>query len=88
MASAASTAAMTPAVAASAPSTTASALALRTCFVHDECAAEKFPPIERRDHLFGFGIVPNFGESKTARLAREPIAKERERIRLHACFRK
>jgi hypothetical protein len=64
------------------------AFALRTRFVDDECAAEKFAPVESCDHLFGFSVIPNFGESETARLAREPIAKQRKRVRLHARFRK
>lgn len=68
--------------------TTASAFALRTRFVDDESAAEKFAAVESCDDLFGFGVVPNFGKPETARLARETIAKKRERIRLHARFRK
>jgi hypothetical protein len=82
-----------PATAASAVTTTAaatasSAFALRTRFIDDERAAEKFSSVESCDDLFGFGVVPNFGETETARLAREPIAEQRERIRLHAGFRK
>ena len=73
-------AAVTP----TAATTTACAFTLRTRFVDDERAAEKFLPVQSCDHLFGFRIVPNFGESEAARLAREPIAKQRERIRLHA----
>jgi hypothetical protein len=70
-----------------APATTATAaFALRTRLIHDECAAEELAPVESCDHFFGLRIVPNFGESKTARLARKPITKERERIRLHARF--
>jgi len=75
------------AVSTASAATTSSAFALRTCFVDDESAAEKFPPVQSCDDLFGFRIIPNFGESETARLAREPIAKERKRIRLHARFR-
>jgi hypothetical protein len=86
VASAPATATMTPAVATSAPAATT--FSLGTCFVDDECPAKKFPPIESCDNLFGFRIVPNFGESETARLAREPIAEQCERIRLHARFRK
>jgi hypothetical protein len=68
--------------------TTASAFTLRTCFVDDERAAQKFTPVERGDDFFGLRVVPNLGESETARLAREPIAKQSERIWLHARFRK
>jgi hypothetical protein len=83
------TAAATTAAAMTTASTaTTGAFALGTCFIHDECAAEKFPPVESCDDLFGFSVIPNFGESETARLAREPIAKQRERIRLNARFRK
>jgi hypothetical protein len=77
---------MTSAVATAAATT--ATFALRACFVDDECAAQKFPPVESRDDLFRFRIVSNFGESETARLARESIAKQRERIRLHARFGK
>ncbi len=76
------------AVATASATTTASAFALWTRFVDDERAAEKFPPVESCNDLFGFSVVPNFGESETARLAREPIAEQRKRIRLHARFRK
>ncbi len=88
-ASAVTSAPATPAsaVATASAATTSSAFALRTCFVDDESATEKFPPVQSCDDLFGFRIIPNFGESETARLAREPIAKERKRIRLHARFR-
>jgi hypothetical protein len=84
----ATAASMTSAMSAAAAATTTPALALRACFVNDESAAEKFPPVESCNHLFGFSVVPNFGESETARLAREPIAKEREGIRLDARLRK
>jgi hypothetical protein len=84
----ASATAVTPAMATTAAATTASTFALRTRFVDDECAAQKFTPVECRDDLFGFRVVPNLGESETARLACEPIAKQSERIRLHARFRK
>lgn len=81
-------ASVTSAMSTAAAATTASAFALRARFVDDKSAAEKFPPVESCNDLFGFGVVPNFGESETARLARKPIAKERERIRLDARFRK
>jgi hypothetical protein len=71
-----------------ATATTTAAFTLRTRFVDDERAAEKFAPIESCDDLFGFSVIPNFGESETARLAREPVAKQRERIRLYARFGK
>ena len=98
-ASASATATSTPSAVTSAPATasavatasaatTSSAFALRTCFVDDERAAEKLPSVESCDDLFGFGVIPNFGETETARLAREPIAEKRKRIRLHARFRK
>lgn len=85
---AATTASVTSAMTATAAATTASAFALRARFVDDEGAAEKFPPVESCDDLFGFGVVPDFGKSETARLARETIAKQRERIRLYTRLRK
>jgi hypothetical protein len=78
------TAAVPPTTATTAPP----AFPLRTRFVDNERASEKFPPVQSCDHFFGFRVVPNFGESEAARLAREPIAKQRERVRLHARFRK
>lgn len=86
--SATTAASMTPAVAPSAATTAAPAFTLGTRFVDDERPAKKFPPVESCNNLFRFGIVPNLGESETARLARESIAKQCERIRLHARFRK
>jgi hypothetical protein len=76
-----------PSAVAPSPATTASAFTLRACFVNDECPAEKFPPVESCNDFFRFGIVPNLGKSETAGLARETIAKERERIWLHARLR-
>jgi hypothetical protein len=65
-----------------------SAFTLRTCFVHHQRAAQKILAVERFDCLVCFGIVANFGEAETARLARETITQQRKRIRLHSNFRK
>jgi hypothetical protein len=83
--SAATAAATTTASPLTAPSATA--FALRASFVDDECAAEKILAVQGGDGLLSFCIIPNFGETKAARLTRETIAEERERIGLHADFR-
>lgn len=73
-----------------AAATTASSTAtftLRAGFVDHKSAAEEILAVESGDHFFGFGIVFNFGEAKTARLSCETIAEQGERIRLHADFR-
>jgi hypothetical protein len=100
IASAATTTAVTAASATAAPSATTAAttvaastacaatFTLRTGFVHDERAAEKFLAIQSRDGLFGFGVIFDFRETKTARLPGETIAKQSERIGLYASFRK
>jgi RNase P/RNase MRP subunit POP5 len=74
-------------VAATAAASTA-AFTLRTRFVHHESATQKILAVERFDRFIRFGVVSNFGETETARLSRETIAQQRERIRLHANFRK
>jgi len=61
---------------------------LWTCFVHHERAAKKVSAVESGNHLFSFRIVAHFGKTEAARLARKTIAKQRQRIRLHAHFRK
>jgi hypothetical protein len=83
-AAATSTAATVAATTASAAST----FALRASLIHDQRAAEKFLSIQRRDRLFGFRVVFDFREAKPARLAGEAIAKQSERIGLHARFGK
>jgi len=88
VASASATAASVASAMTSAAATTASAFTLRARFVDHESAAHELPSVESCDHFFSFGIVPNLGESETARLTRETIAKQCERIRLHSCFRK
>jgi hypothetical protein len=72
----------------SAATTAATFALLRTRFVDYQGAAHELPPVESCNHFLGFRVIPNFGESETARLAREPIAKQGEGIRLHARFRK
>jgi hypothetical protein len=65
----------------------AATFTLRAGFVDHQSTTEEILAVESGDHLFGFGVVANFRETKTARLARETIAKQGERIRLHADFR-
>jgi hypothetical protein len=78
----ATTATVTPAA------STTTAFALRTGFVDDEGAAEKFLAVERGNCLFGFSVIFDFRETESARLAGEAIAKQSERIGLHARFGK
>jgi len=66
----------------------AAAFTLRTSFVHNQRAAQKILAVERFDGFVRFGVVANFGETETARLSRETIAQQRERIRLHTNLRK
>jgi hypothetical protein len=86
---AAASAATTTATVAATTTTAASAttFTLRASFVDDERAAEKILAIKRGDYFFCFRIVANFRETEAARLTRETIAKQRERIGLHADFR-
>jgi hypothetical protein len=65
----------------------AATFTLWASFVDHQCAAEKILAVESGDDLFGFGVVANFRETKTARLPRETVAKQGERIGLHADFR-
>jgi hypothetical protein len=85
----AASAAITTLAAAVPPSRTSApaAFALRTRLVDDERPAEKLLAVESRDCFFGFGVVMNFGETKTARLPCETVAKQRQRIRLHSDLR-
>jgi hypothetical protein len=78
----------TTAATVAAPTATACTFALRTRLIHNQRAAEKFLSIQSRDGLIGFRIVLDLREAKPARLASEAIAKQRERIGLHASFRK
>jgi RNase P/RNase MRP subunit POP5 len=66
----------------------ATAFTLRTRFIHHQRAAQKILAVKRFDGFIRFGVVANLGETETARLSRETIAQQRERIRLHANFRK
>jgi len=89
-ASTVTTAPATPASAAVAATTTPAPTAtftLRAGFVDHQSAAEEILAVESGDHLFGFGVVANFSETKTAWLSRETVAKQSERIGLHADFR-
>jgi hypothetical protein len=62
------------------PATAASAapFALRARFIDHQRAAQKVPAVQRRDCLFGFRIVADFGESEAARLTRETVAEQRK----------
>jgi hypothetical protein len=81
----ASAATVTAAAATTTPS--AATFTLRAGFIDHQGAAEEILPVESGNDLFGFGIVANFSEAETAWLARETIAKQGERIGLHANFR-
>jgi hypothetical protein len=77
--------ATTAAVSSAAASATVSAAAataafarLRACFIHHERAPQKFLAVERGDCFFRFGIVTNFSEAETARLACKTVAKKRQ----------
>jgi hypothetical protein len=61
---------------------------LRTRFIHNQRPAEKFLSVQCRDGLFGFRVILNFRKAKPPRLPGEAIAKQSERIGLHARFRK
>jgi hypothetical protein len=61
---------------------------LRTRFIDDQRPAQKILAVERFDGFVCFGVVANFSETETARLSREAIAQQRERIRLHTNLRK
>jgi hypothetical protein len=75
------------AVATAPATTTASAFALGPGFVDDQSAAHEFAAVERGDRFFGFGVVVNFRETEAARLTRETIAEQSQRIGLHSGFR-
>jgi hypothetical protein len=77
-----------PATVAATSSAGAAAFTLGTRFIDDERAAQKILAVERFDGFVCFAVVANFSETKTARLSCETIAQQRERIRLHANFRK
>jgi hypothetical protein len=71
-----------------APATTpAATLTLGTCFVDDERASKEVLTIQSRDRLFSLRIILDFSEAKPARLSRETIAQQGQRIGLHADFR-
>jgi hypothetical protein len=81
-------AAATTAAAAEAPSaTTATALFLRTSFIDDEIAPAKVLTVHGIDRSIRFFVIGNFDESKTARLAREPIANEIDSRGINASLR-
>jgi len=73
---------------ASATASPAATFALRPGFIYNQSASEKILAVERRDGLFRFSIVADFGEAEPARLPRETIAQQRQRIGLDADFRK
>jgi hypothetical protein len=56
---------------------TATAALLRTSFIHDQRPTEKILAVQRFNSFCGFGVVSNFGKTKTARLIREAIAQKR-----------
>jgi hypothetical protein len=80
-ASAAAPAAST--VAAATPASSASAFTLRARLVDYQRAAQEILAVQRRDGFFGFRIIADFRETEAARLARETVAEQRQRIRLH-----
>jgi hypothetical protein len=61
---------------------------LWTRFIHYQRAAQKILAVERFDRFVCFGVVANFSETESARLAGETIAQQRERIWLHTNLRK
>jgi hypothetical protein len=81
---AATTSTAVPATPAASPAAT---FALRASFIHNERTAEKILAIERCNGLFSFGVIFDFGEAETARLARKTIAKQCEGIGLNPDFR-
>jgi hypothetical protein len=66
----------------------AATFALRASFVDHQRPAEKFLSVQSRDGLFSLRVVLDLREAKAARLPGEAIAKQSQRIRLHARFRK
>jgi hypothetical protein len=71
------------------PATTAaSAFPLGMRFVDNECTSKEVLAVEGCDDFFRFRIISDFGKPEPARLPRESIPQQRERIRLHADFRK
>jgi hypothetical protein len=88
-ATASATATVSAAIAAaSATTTAASAFSLRTSLIHHQRATEKVFAVQGCNRLLRCAIVMNFGETETAWLSGETIAKECERIRLYADFSK
>jgi hypothetical protein len=78
---------MSAAIAASAATTSATAaFSLRTCFIHYERTAKKIFAVEGCNRFLRCAVVMNFGETETARLPCETIAKQCERVRLYADF--
>jgi hypothetical protein len=96
-ATAAASAATTTAMAAAPATTTAavwtttasaaSTFTLRTRFIDHQRPAAKFLAVQCRDGLFGFRVILDFRKAKTAGLSGKAIAKQSERIGLHASFR-
>ena len=74
--------------AASTAATAAATFSLRTGFVDDESATRNSLPLSAAMAFSASASSLNFRKAKAARLARKTIAKQRERIRLHAHFRK
>jgi len=60
---------------AAAPST--GTFALGTRLVYNESPAKKVLSIEGSDCLLRLRVIINFGETESARLSREPVAKQR-----------
>jgi len=56
----------------------------RASFIHHQRPAEKIFAIQRSNRLFRFAIITKLGETKSARLTCESIAKQSERIRLES----
>ena len=92
-ASAAATAAASTPVAATATSTAATSATARTAaatttaafrhgtrFIHYQGAAEEILPIAHRDGTLRFAVVFEIDKSETARLAREAIANNLDRV--------
>jgi len=71
-----------------APTAASATFPLRTRFVDDKRSAQEFFSVESRDDFFGFRVIPNLCKAKASRLARKTVPKQRERVWLHADFRK
>jgi hypothetical protein len=83
-----STAITAPATTAAAVSTASSAatgaLGLRTSFVHYQVPASKVLTVQRGDRAICFFIIGDFDEGEPTRLARETVANQTDRGRIHS----